>query len=230
MSLPIDLMQVSKSRKLPILIDPNEMEALFSALGNFELFDVSRPTSKDMGKIATEDFLTHYAQYVQGIQTGNLIDEIPLHPYFSAILSVTRDVLYPLPLEKGRHLIKAMRPVIQLQRHHFIFSNTFHSGVMGKGSVTWGIQFSYPQLFLDPQTNQIGKVENSPTFPNTQLFQILVKWVRNYTRATPFVFEEKRMNQPMRLGKGCFDWINNHPTLKARNLYVANQTHSHVSH
>ncbi|MBS0629900.1 MAG: hypothetical protein JSS30_06740 [Verrucomicrobia bacterium] len=216
-------MQVSKSRKLPILIDAEEMRELLAVLGEFSIFDVSRKVSKESAEILKADFLKVYSEYVNGIKTGKLIDEAPLRPYFSAIFTLTTDVLYALPVGKDHYLIKAKRPVVQLQRHHFIYTDTFHSGVMGAESVTWGIQFSYPQLFLDPETNAIGKVEKNPNFPNTELFQNLAVWVRNNTVATPFVVQGKVRNQPIRLGKRCFTWINNHPALKARNLYVADR-------
>lgn len=223
------LLQVSKSRKLPVLIDADEMADLFSNLGNFEIFDVSRKVSEDLAQISKSDFLNVYRAYVEGIKSGNLVDEAPLRPYFSAIFTVTPDVLYAIPVGDGKYLIKAKRPVVQLQRHHFIYTDSFHSGVIGAESITWGIQFSYPQLFLDPKTNAIGKVEKNETFPNTELFQSLAKWVRNYTSATPFVIDGKVSNQPIRLGKRCFEWINNHPALKAKNLYVADRKNPYPS-
>ena len=75
-------MQVSKSRKLPILIDAEEMEALFSFLGAFKIFDVSRKVTEKTAEISKADFLSAYATYVNGIKTGHLIDEAPLRPYF----------------------------------------------------------------------------------------------------------------------------------------------------
>ncbi len=235
MPLPIEIsnaqgvMQVSKSRKLPVLIDLKEMEELFAALGNFEIFDVSRKVSEDLAQISKSDFLKTYGAYVEGIKTGKPIDEAPLRPYFSAIFTVTPHVLYAFPVGDGKYLIKAKRPVVQLQRHHFIYTDSFHSGVIGSESITWGIQFSYPQLFLYSKTNAIGKVEKNESFPNTELFQSLAKWVRNHTSATPFVIDGKISNQPIRLGKRCFEWINNHPALKAKNLYVADRKNPHPS-
>jgi len=224
--MPLDLstpekegqLQVSKSRKLPILLDVSEMQSLFETLEPFHIFDVARPVSLEESEISKEDFLTNYARYVQGIKEGHLIEENL--PIFSSVFTSTRDVLYAMQLENGKVLIKPRLPVIQLQRHHFIYSDTFHSGVIGTDSVTWGIQFSYPQLYLDPQTRAIGKVDRSEKFPNTLLFQRLAKWTRDHTSATPFLIDGKRVNQPMRLGKNCFSWINNHPGLKIRGLHV----------
>jgi len=219
------VLQVSKSRKIPLLLSPHEFSLLFRELGSFELFDVSRPVGLESAKISHEDFLEAYSLYVKGIREGKLYDESRLRPFFSASMTRSADLLYAQSLPNGKYLVKPKRPVIQLQRHHFIYSDAFHSGVMGEGSITWGIQFSYPQLFLDPKTRAIGKVEKNEEFPNSELFHLLTKWVRKYTQPTPFVVDGKRINQPMRIGKECFSWIDNHPGLKKRGLHVE-RTHS----
>lgn len=232
MPLPVEIgkpdtegvLQVSKSRKLPILIDIDEMEDLFSSLGEFSMLDGSRPVDQQSALISKKTFLEGYREYIEGIKTGNLVDESFLQPLFSSMITCDLSLLYAIDLSKGRYLIKAKKPIIQLQRHHFIFSDLFHSGVMGKESVTWGIQFSYPQLCLDPQTKRISKVDQSPLFPNTQLFLQLAKWVRQNTMATPFLVGEKLINQPMRLGKNCFSWINQHPGLRVKKLRIKDVT------
>lgn len=214
------ILQVSKSRKLPILIDAQEMRALFKELGAFEIFDVSRPLLLESAVIPHETFLSAYERYVEGIQEGRPIEETDLKPLFSSIFTVDRSLVYAMALPNGKYLIKPRYPVVQLQRHHFIVSNGFHSGVMGAESITWGIQFSYPQLYLNPHTQEISKVDKSPQFPNSELFQRLAVWVRHHTVPTPFIYEEKQVNSPMRLGKNCFSWINNHPSLKVKKLQV----------
>lgn len=214
------VLQVSKSRKLPVLIDSDEMAHLFEILSPCRIFDVSRPVGLQEGEVAKEYFLDKYRAYVDGIKQGSLIDETPLRPYFSSIITLESSAIFAQELANGKYLIKARLPAIQMQRHHFIISDTFHSGVMGEESITWGIQFSYPQLYLDPKTKEIGKVEKNHLFPNTELFHKLAKWVRDHTLATPFIFNGKKVNQPMRLGKNCFSWINRHPKLQARGVYV----------
>jgi hypothetical protein len=237
MSLPIDLskpgsegaLQVSKSRKLPLLIDINEMEDLFASLGEVYLFDGSRPVSSEEMVVPIEIFLKAYASYIEGIKRGELVDERPLRPYFSAMLTLSPRLLYAMPLAGGKYLVKPRLPIIQLQRHHFLYTDRFHSGVMGEGSITWGIQFSYPHLYLDPKTQAIGKVEKNGAFPNTELFSRLAKWVRANTIPTPFIVKGMQQNQPMRLGKHCLEWVNHHPTLKQKELYVARKTDPSVS-
>lgn len=203
-------MQVSKSRKLPVLVDPEEMEGLFARLGEFYIFDGSRPVTEEEMCISHRDFLDAYCRYVEGIKKGKLIDEATIRPFFSSLFTRTKEVVYALRLSNGKFLVKPLRPIVQLKRHHFIFTDKLHSGVMGPESVTWGIEFSYPQLFLDPQTKKIGKVEKNGQFPNTELFKTVAQWVRDATKATPFL---GKGTHPIRLGKQCFSWIHHHPSL-----------------
>lgn len=224
------VLQVSKARKLPCLFSANEMERLLEDLGEVFLFDGSRPLPIEEAEIPTGDFLKEYRRYVEGIQCGALVDEAALRPFFSAFLSCSIEALYAMPLQGGKCLVKARRPVIQMKRHHFIFSEgAFHSGVMGRASVSWGIEFSYPQLSLDPKSQEIRKVEKNGVFPNTELFHKLIRFVRDNTKPTPFIVGGERINQPIRLGKECFEWINNHPMLKETGLYVGRKKDSQIS-
>jgi hypothetical protein len=55
---------------------------------------------------------------------------------------------------------------------------------------------------------------------NAQLFQKIKQWVRDTTRATPFVVDGKKTNVPIRLGKTSFSWIHNHPQLIQQKIGV----------
>jgi len=223
---PSHRLQVSKAHKLPLLIDPSEMCALFAFLGAFEIFDVSRPVTEDEIVISHEAFLQAYDRYIENLGQN----ESEYRQYFSAVFSCSRKALYAQPLSSGKYLVKARSPVIQLQKHHFIYSDTFHSGVNSKESISWGIQFSYPRLYLDPKTKAIGKVDKGESFPNTELFEKCVRWVRNATLATPFLIGNQRKVEPMRLGEKCFAWINHHPGLSKRGLRVDSRKNPSLSH
>lgn len=211
---------VSKSRKLPVLLSIEEMESLLNHLGPIWMFDASRPLPLNSLEIQKEEFLSAYRKYIEGIQRKKLIDEKLLHPFFSSIITCDLNCVYAQKVSGGRYLIKVRKPCIQLQRHHFVYSKSFHLGVMGKESVTWGIQFSYPHLYMDPKTKAIGKVAKNSTFLNTERFHRFSKWIRSNTRATPYVINNNLTNQPMRLGLSCFSWINRHPGLIQRGLRV----------
>jgi hypothetical protein len=91
--------------------------------------------------------------------------------------------------------------------------------VFGINSISWGIQFSYPQLYQD-ENCQIQVVKPGPEFPNTVLFQKMQRWIRQHTIPTPFLTPYQRINAPIRMGRQVLNWINNHPQLKAKNLSI----------
>jgi len=217
------VLRVSKWLKHQVLLGAEEMESLFSTLSPFSIYVVSEVVSARNGLISHEEFLEKYAAYANTLKEGNIPDETSLRRYFSAIFTVTPDILYAMQAGPDKFLIKALKPVIQLQGHHFFFSRVdgkFHSMVLGKGSVTWGLQFSYPQIYQDPKDHSFSKVVDSSFFPNTALFTRLVKWLRSNTIPTPLLAEGKRTNVPIRIGKRCLEWIDRHPHLIAQDINV----------
>lgn len=217
-------LQASKWLKCPVLLDRNEMEGLFQALGDFWIFAVSGVLRSTEGEIKQTDFLIEYGHYVEALKRGELPDEQQVRPYFSTIFTASTDMLYEIALPNQQKLIRVERPVIQLQSHRVDYSpvdGKFRSMVLGQNSIQWGIQFSYPQLFQDAAC-QVKQVRESEEFPNTILFKRMQKWMRDHTTVTPFLVENNRINVPIRLGKSCFSWINQHPQLQAKGIMVIN--------
>ncbi|HSX12531.1 MAG TPA: hypothetical protein VLF61_03490 [Rhabdochlamydiaceae bacterium] len=216
-------LQVSKWLKYQLLLDVKEMEHLLASLEPFSIYLVSEAVDEKNSCLAKAEFLRHYASYIEGLKKGCLVDEQPLRRYFSSIFSTCSELLYAMPVAGSKMLIKPLKPVVQLQLHHFFASHLdgqFYPMVLSDESTSWGIQFSYPQLYQDPKTQEIKKVEATEDFPNTQLFSKLVKWIRAHTQPTPFLFQGKKTNSPIRIGKDCFSWIENHPGLISRGLKV----------
>ena len=208
--------RLSKWLKHAALLDEEEMTALFEELGPFQIFNVSVPVVAEKMEIARADFLRVYAHYVQALKVGRMPDEKEFKPYFSSIFTTETRILYAMPVANERFLIKAIKPVVQLQAHHFYYSDVdgkFHPMVLSDGSITWGIQFSYPQIYQSPNDSDFSRVNDS--FPNTALFQKIARWMRHHTVPTPFLVGEKQTNVPFRIGKKCFSWIDRHPGLNS---------------
>jgi hypothetical protein len=211
----------SKWLSVALLIDAAEMKELFSSLGNFFIFTIGSTVKRGEGPITHESFLSCYANYIEILKSGNIPEDSIYRPMFASVLTVSSDHLYAMHVGTDKELIRINKPVIQLQAHNLDYSvvdGKFRSMVLGKDSVLWGLQFSYPQLYEDPQNYTVHKVDDN--FPNTSLFRALQKWMRLNTVPTPFIVDEKTINVPMRLGKSCFSWINNHPQLKKKGLRV----------
>lgn len=216
-------MQASKWLTCPILIDDQEMSSLCNTLGAFHIYLTSGVLTEGEGEVSHEAFLECYKTYVNALQKGQLPEESHYRQLFSAVFSTSSEALYSVDVGNQQHLIRLSKPVIQLQAHRIDYSSAdgkFRSMAFGSDTIPWGIQFSYPQLYMDQNTQQAMQVDASETFPNTQLFRTLQRWVRANTIPTPLIVHDKEINIPMRLGKQCLSWINNHPQLVKKGIKV----------
>lgn len=168
-------------------------------------------------------FLEEYQNYVRALAEGKFPDEQQIRRLFSSAISKTEEALYAMEVGEGRYLVKPILPVVQLQLHHFLPSQIdgkYHSMVFGSSSISWGLQFSYPQIYQDPQTKIFAKVVDSDKFPNTAVFSSLSRWLRQHTVPTTFIWKGKKTATSMRLGKECFSWIAHHPGLLKEGIEV----------
>lgn len=205
---------VSRPLKMPLLLSEEEMRDLLITIG-CTLYHAQGVVPKGGETLSYEDFLAVYGAYVSALREGQ---EPKVSPQFSLFLSIDESLLYAIPVEGGV-IVKATRPIIMLQPHSLTYSDgEFHSLTYGQNTLPWGLQFSYPTLFQDAKTHEVADVKEE--FANTAPFKQLQRWVRQNTIATPFVVDGKRVNVPVRLGKACLPWINNHPGLQARKIHV----------
>lgn len=216
-------LQAAKWLDYQALIDEEEMVGLFDQLGPFSLYYCGTVCKPGEGEIEKNAFLDHYRAYVHCLREGTPPDQFLYRRLFSPAMTVTPEVLFAIQLGDGRQIIRVSKPVVQLQAHcmnYSIVDKKFHPMVFGTDSISWGIQFSYPQLYQDNMTKEVRSVTDTPDFPNTPLFRSLQKWMRQYTIPAPFVVDGVLTNVPMRLGKKCLSWIDRHPHLKQKGITV----------
>lgn len=220
-------LQASKWLQVQALLSRNELDNLLNflekSLGVVFLFSCGVVCTKEKGQLSKEQFLNDYDTYLKSLMKGEIPDLNVYRSIFSPAMTTTTDALFTIPVGEDRQIIRVARPVVQLQAHHIDYSTVdkkFHSMVFGADSIAWGLQFSYPQLYQDNETKQVEIIKKTATFPNTALFQLLQKWMRQHTIPTPFIAEGKTTNVPMRLGKECLSWINKHPQLIQKNITV----------
>lgn len=209
-------LRASKWLQLFVLLDVDEMAQLLDQLAPLQIYLSGTVLKRGTGLLSTEGFLAAYRSYVSGLQEGRAIDEAIYRAAFSSLWTRTPDQLSVLAIGENEQMIRASNPVIQLRPHRFSYSThdgKFRSMVLGEDSISWGIQFAYPQIIQDPKTQEIENVFDSHAFPNSDLFRALQRWIRHHTLPTPFIVDQKRTNVPIRLGHACFSWINQHPQL-----------------
>lgn len=217
-------MQASKWLDVQALLDVDEMAKLLDHLGSPLLFLTGCVCKKGETEVSKIAFLEAYGRYIDFLKKGILPEESEFRQLFSVVLTVTPDVLFSIPIEGEREILRVFKPTVQMQFHRLGYSGAdgkFRPMAFGPNSIFWGVQFSYPQLYQDLKTDQPFVVDESERFPNTSLFRSIQRWMRQHTIPTPFIVDQKRSNVPMRLGKQCLSWINNHPQFKNLGVTVA---------
>jgi hypothetical protein len=217
------ILQVSKWIKAQVLLSIEEMHHLIEALQPCFFVVVSEPISAQDALITPANFIEQYSRYVAFLQRGEVPPVEEFRRLFSCAVSTYLEAFYAITAGE-KFLIKPIQPIVQLQAHHFFYSpldQKFHPMVFSAESVSWGIQFSYPQLYQDPTSRHIIKVSDPVKFPNTLLFSKLMKWMRNATLPTPFEIEGKRVNAPIRIGKQSLGWVKKHPQLQKKHIDIA---------
>ncbi|HEV8052117.1 MAG TPA: hypothetical protein VGP47_06465 [Parachlamydiaceae bacterium] len=220
-------LQASKWLDLQLLIDIDEMRDLFTALGDFEIFQVGMVCGINEGIISKQKFLEVYEAYIECLKKGEIPEEKIYRPYFSSIFTTSHDHLFHILIGNDRHIIRVEKPVLQMQANRISYSQAdgkIRPMVFSKDSILWGLQFSYPQLFQDSVTKEVFTVSDTLQFPNTPLYRKLQLFLRQNTIPTPFEVSEGqdnvRINVPMRLGRKCLSWINSHPQLADAGMRV----------
>jgi hypothetical protein len=167
-------------------------------------------------------FLSSYERYIAHIMTGVDLQQ-ELKSDFQCALSCSESCFYRITVPVDRWIIKCNQPVIQIQPHRFSFSSVDHkvrSHVFGGDTISWGVTFSFPQLFQDPRSYAVERIGTNEKFLNAALFQKVRAWVRQNTTPTPFLIDDKVVNVPIRLGRACASWIAGHPHLRERNIVI----------
>jgi hypothetical protein len=217
-AIPSKKFSVSKWLKHQVLLDVHEMVFCLQALSPFEFYNVSTIAPLEDLAISHKAFLESYQKYIEDLKNGKIPE--PDRKIFSSVATIDTEALYAKEIQPGRWMAKLALPVIQLQHHRFFASkidHKIHPMVMSPESVCWGLQFAYPQIFFDGSG---GSYTKTSEFSNAALFAKLLKWLRAETVPTTFVWDGYKVATPIRLGRACFAWIENHPQLKAQGIKV----------
>lgn len=208
--------QGSKYLKFQVLCDAEELKGLLD--GSFAIYPLTGLV--DGEAIDAVHFIEVYGSWIEGLKEGREPADGDLRQILAAAFTMEAEALWKQEVPGGRFLIKMGKPVVQVQAHFFTYSpidEVCRPMTMGSGSIFWGLQFSFPQIYQNPKTMEFCEADDSP---NQALFQKIKQWVRDTTRATPFVVGGKRTNVPIRLGKACFSWVRRHPKLIEQKISV----------
>lgn len=188
--------EVSKFLTLPMLLLPSELEDLWAHLGKVEIFDISRITSSQdslaFGQL--REWMEEYDQSLLGKQKIRSL----------GALALTRDrnALSMQQISEERWIIKPCLPVVTMREHTFIYGEDkrFHSHIHGEKAIRWGIELSFPQLFVDGESRQVHHTLKEPQFVNAEVFRRAMQWMRRQTRPVPFEINGVKKWATFRIG------------------------------
>lgn len=216
--------QGSKFLKHFILCETEDLKVLFDKLDPFSIYPLT--ALSDGGGIEKDQFLTSYQSWINGLKEGKIPNDAELKKVLACVITKEKESLWKQEIPGNRFLVKMRAPCVQVQAHFFTYSEVdgvFRPMTMGINQIFWGLCFSFPQIYQEPKTMHLCQVDEGA---NAKAFQTIKRWVRDTSRATPFVVNDKKTNVPIRLGKTCFSWINRHPQLKEQNIRVlAGESH-----
>lgn len=220
------IFQGSKWLKLQVFCDADELKDLWNSLASFSIFPLTGIVS---GEAMDSNYFTDaYAGWIEGLKEGRVPSDAELRKVLACAITDEPDALWLQEIEGRGFLVKVRKPVIQVQAHYFTYSSldgVFRPMSMGEKSIFWGLQFSFPQIYQEGKSLEFKEPERNRLFENLRL------WVRNATRPTPFLVQDKtgeikKINAPIRLGKNCFSWIGRHPQLLQQHIGVMEGVHA----
>jgi hypothetical protein len=210
-------MQVSKWLDVPALLDVEELQALYEALPPFKIFFNGAVVERQNTQILWKDFLRVYSEYVQALKEGNLPSESICRPFFSSVWTIDDSSIMLSDTPTNQVIPRPWKPVVQLQLHRFGISavdSKVRSMVFGQDTIFWGIQWSFPQLYMDAETREIIKLILQDINGNFAFFREFQRWMRYHTEPAVFQINGKSVATPIRIGKQCKSWIHKHPQLQ----------------
>lgn len=196
-------LEVSRWISFGIIVSPDEMRQLFSKLSPSNLVQVGSVCKEDEALLSEEAFLSAYETYIDSYKKGAAVP-------FRLAPAITRSISshYLMQVRPEQFLVKGTLPSIQVQHHQFSFSKDGRLLPMAldKDAISWGAQFSYPQIFRDPKTGQIHQTQKMP-LENTALFSIIRRFVRDHTAPLKLLIDGKKKAFPIRISPNVLSWI-----------------------
>lgn len=209
-------MQVSKWLDVAALLEVSELEALRKALPPFTIYYNGIVVDSQKEQVSWDAFIKVYAEYIAALKRGELPSEADCRPYFSCVWTVADSAILLSKTPGDQVIPRPWQPVVQLQLHRFSISDVdgkVRSMVFGKDTIFWGIQWGFPQLFMDPETREIIKLAHVDINGNFAFFRELQRWMRYHTEPAVFQINGQSVASPIRIGKLCKEWIHLHPQL-----------------
>ena len=192
-----------------ILLTSEEFALLLASLdtiGDLSLFGTGVLLPQEKLVQSPSSLVEIYQNYLFPKEDPSLLPEHKAA--LSSVWSIDPEAVAFREIVHDKWQIVRQLPVIQLNRFQFRFdskSDRFFTQSFSKETLFWGLEFRYPQLFLDPIHSKLIKALKAE-YLNTSLWKGVHQWIRNNTMPVQFEGEGmKKRVAPFRIGNRAFD-------------------------
>lgn len=197
MSIPLESQSFdytpSKWIHLSFFFTTEELKDILSSFEKLYFFSLKNPLYQSEICKSKKDLVDTYdeeiATFLQGEKKEYLKEILPL-----ALTSDPHDLSLK-KLADERVLVCIRKPLVLVRPHYFAISELDQRITKGN-AIFWGIQFSYPLVYIDPVTQQIKEGMKAP---NAALFTYLRKWARSHTKLAHFKMRGELIKSPYRI-------------------------------
>ncbi len=203
------LIHCSKWLRHAVLFTLEEWEDFITAIGN-PMFVVAAVVDRSSWKVSPTEFKDKYLLYLEHVRKETTLPSPAMRRFFNLMISPSVDDFYAVGVGADRFIIKPKLPIIQMQMYHAFISDLdrqIHPMVLHPKSFSFGMQFSYPQIYEDPVSHTFSKVLLDSQFPSSDVFKKMVQWFRTNTKPVSILLDGKTLHAPFRQGKSSNELV-----------------------
>lgn len=209
----------AKFQKTSALLEVAELRSLFNTLesevGKLYFYHIGAVLEESLLQGSIESIVELYGESLVALKNNEKIKPL------SIAMTLDPNTLYMIDAGGGKRIVKFLTPSIHITSTAICYLpelQEFKEKLYGSDLISWGLQFSYPQLFQEHKSQLVQNPLQEGV--NAKLFKLQQRWLREHTKPTFFLTEKGQIKTAIRLGKECYSWINSHPKLQKAHIHI----------
>ncbi len=184
------------------------MKRFLDSLGSCLIVSPVQILTLETYQLSQESFLERYGRYLDWIGSDPGFPSSKVRNDCTLMISSGPDSFYSVPVAGG-FFLKPGLPVVSVRTYHCFISSldgSLRSMAMNVDSFTFGLEFSYPQIYEDPRTGEFRKTLLDSDSPNTALYKKMTSALRRQTKPLLIEINGNKVAAPFRVGIDSSDW------------------------
>lgn len=213
--------RASKWIAFQMLLTRNELEDLFNEISAQVFCCIAKVDEEKNLLYHKESYLSLYTSYLEALKSQNkfLIKQLLIS--LNVALAYDESSLYKVLAPNNKCLIKIKKPCIQVKPFNFVYHfglEKFLTNIKSEEAIYFGLEFSFPQIFQDPQSQEIQSLFKNNLSLSETYFNKIRLFVREKTKPAKFLISDKRKVATFRIGKTCAGFVEELSFLKEKQL------------